>query len=166
MASTAWGRRDDSCNSPPHAATHGGERRRGHDRPQRMPAEQPQTAASRTGRCPRRAETVPLLDAHPKTGTAFGATLAAVGCPEQPKQRNVRKWSDACSRAGRRLAHAQPVYQGEARRRNGGHAHPVAAGAARELRGFFGLREWATRCCPLGHPEKNRRPGTKPRGGA
>ena len=34
-------------------------------------------------------------------------------------------------RARRRLAHPYPVYQGEARRRHGGHADPVAAGAAR-----------------------------------
>ena len=63
----------------------------------RRPAAQLQVAR---GRCPRRGPKPCLFWLHiQKTGTAFGATLAAAGCPEQPKQRNVRKWTGKCSYA-------------------------------------------------------------------
>ena len=73
-----------------------------------QPAEQPQVAR---GCCPRRGPRPCLFWLHvQKTGTAFGATLAAVGCPEQPKHRNVRKWSDACSYALGAGSHTHTPY--------------------------------------------------------
>ena len=43
------------------------------------------TTAGRTGPLPALAETVFWLHIQ-KTGTAFGATLAAVGCPDSPSK--------------------------------------------------------------------------------
>ena len=95
----------------------------------RRPAEPLQVTR---GRCPRRGPRPCLFWLHiQKTGTSFGSTLAAAGCPEQPKQRNVRKWSDGCKYALGAGSHTHSVYQGAARRRDRGHTGPDAAGAAR-----------------------------------
>ena len=120
----------------------------------RRPAEPLQVAR---GRCPRRGEKPCLFWMHiQKTGTAFGATMAAVGCPEQPKQRNVRKWSDACSYALGAGSHTHSPY---IRARHGvGTAVTLIRSPRARLASawFFGLREVGHPMLPLGHPEKNR----------
>ena len=119
----------------------------------RRPAEQLQVAR---GRCPRRGPKPCLFWLHiQKTGTAFGATLAAVGCPEQPKQRNVRKWSGACSYALGAGSHTHTPYVREK------HGVWTAVTLIRSPRArlvsayFFGLREVGHPMLPLGHPEKD-----------
>ena len=119
----------------------------------RQAAEQPQVAR---GRCPRRGEKPCLFWMHiQKTGTAFGATLAAVGCPEQPKQRNVRKWSGACSYALGAGSHTHTPYIRDK------HGAGTAVTLIRSPRArlvsayFFGLREVGHPMLPLGHPEKD-----------
>ena len=118
-----------------------------------QPAEQPQVAR---GCCPRRGPRPCLFWLHvQKTGTAFGATLAAAGCPEQPKQRNVRKWSDACSYALGAGSHTHSPY---IRARHGvGTAVTLIRSPRARLASawFFGLREVGHPMLPLGHPEKD-----------
>ena len=90
-----------------------------------------------------------------KTGTAFGSTLAAAGCPEQPKQRNVRKWSGACSYALGAGSHTHTPYVRE-RHGVGTAVTLVRSPRARLVSAwFFGLREVGHPMLPLGHPEKD-----------
>ena len=119
----------------------------------RRPAEQPQVAR---GRCPRRGPKPCLFWLHiQKTGTAFGSTLAAVGCPEQPKQRNVRKWSDACSYALGAGSHTHTPYVRE-KHGLGTTVTLIRSPRARLVSAyFFGLREVGHPMLPLGHPEKD-----------
>ena len=119
----------------------------------RRPAEQPQVAR---GRCPRRGPRPCLFWLHiQKTGTAFGATLAAAGCPEQPKQRNVRKWSGACSYALGAGSHTHTPYTPT--RHGVGTAVTLIRSPRARLASawFFGLREVGHPMLPLGHPEKD-----------
>ena len=121
--------------------------------PPRRPADQPPVAR---GRCPRRGPRPCLFWLHiQKTGTAFGATLAAVGCPEQPKQRNVRKWSGACSYALGAGSHTHTPYI-RAKHGVGTAVTLVRSPRARLVSAyFFGLREVGHPMLPLGHPEKD-----------
>ena len=119
----------------------------------RQPAAQPQVAR---GCCPRRGPRPCLFWLHiQKTGTSFGSTLAAAGCPEQPKQRNVRKWSGACSYALGAGSHTHTPYVREK------HGVGTAVTLIRSPRArlvsayFFGLREVGHPMLPLGHPEKD-----------
>ena len=108
------------------------------------------------GRCPRRGPRPCFFWLHiQKTGTAFGATLAAAGCPEQPKQRNVRKWSGACSYALGAGSHTHTPY---IRAKHGvGTAVTLVRSPRARLASawFFGLREVGHPMLPLGHPEKD-----------
>ena len=115
-----------------------------------------QPKCPRRGRCPRRGPKPCLFWLHiQKTGTAFGATLAAVGCPEQPKQRNVRKWSDACSYALGAGSHTHSPYI-RARHGIGTAVTLIRSPRARLVSAwFFGLREVGHPMLPLGHPEKD-----------
>ncbi len=119
----------------------------------RRPAEQLQVAR---GRCPRREPKPCLFWLHiQKTGTAFGSTLAAAGCPEQPMQRNVRKWSGACSYALGAGSHTHTPY---IRAKHGlGTAVTLIRSPRARLASawFFGLREVGHPMLPLGHPEKD-----------
>ena len=108
-----------------------------------QPTDMPQVAR---GRCPRRGPRPCLFWLHiQKTGTSFGATLAAAGCPEQPKFRNVRKWSGACSYALGAGSHTHTPYN-PAR-----HGVGTAVTLVRSPR----AREVGHPMLPLGHPEKD-----------
>ena len=117
-------------------------------------AEQPQVAR---GRCPRRGPRPCLFWLHiQKTGTAFGATLAAAGCPEQPKFRNVRKWSNGvCSYALGAGSHTHTPYTPT--RHGVGTAVTLIRSPRARLASawFFGLWEVGHPMLPLGHPEKD-----------